>query len=454
MTYPEALRYLDSFINYEKRDGYNYQQSFNIKRMQKIAALFGNPQRSVKSIHVAGSKGKGSTCAITYSILKAAGFKVGLYTSPHLVSFRERIRVNDILISEEDVAVFLERIKSVIDIMKDDRPTFFEVYTTLAYLYFKARNVDFAVYETGLGGRLDATNVLTPLVSAITPISYEHTGILGATLGEIAAEKAGIIKRNSICVSAPQEKEALCIIEKVCAENKTKLMVAGRDILFESLGSSGAKEIFNVNTAFGEYPKLETGLLGAHQVINAATAIGIIEALRYSGIVISGEAIREGVRNVKWEGRLEVIGGDPAVVLDGAQNRASANALANAIRKRFNYKSLVLVLGICKDKDIKGIVEELLPLAGSVILTKANMTDRAAEPAAIKNFITAKDKKVVMTSSVKEAVKKAVAGADRADLILITGSLFVVGEAREIILTSEDAIRQPRRLTSEVNLGK
>lgn len=197
MTYRESLDYLNSFIDHEQKSAYDYA-SFKLDRMVRLAAALGDPQKAVRSIHVAGTKGKGSTCAIIQSILKAAGMKVGLYTSPHLVSFRERIRIDDTLISEENVGVLLDQVREAVDTMAEDRPTFFEVYTALAFLYFKKKKADIAVYEVGLGGRLDATNIIEPLVSVITPISYEHTDILGAKLSEIAGEKAGIIKEGSV----------------------------------------------------------------------------------------------------------------------------------------------------------------------------------------------------------------------------------------------------------------
>src|SRR3989338_5210903 len=239
MTYSEALTYLNSFINYEKQSSYDYKKSFKLDKMRHLASLLGEPQKGIRSIHVAGTKGKGSTSAIIHSILKEANFNVGLYTSPHLVSFRERIRINDCLISEEDISSLLEKVKGVIEKMGSDKPSFFEVYTALAFLYFKEKKVDFAVYEVGLGGRLDATNIIEPLVSAITPISYEHTQKLGNTLREITGEKAGIIKENRICISAPQEEEALKVIKMICMEKKARLILVGKDILFEELYCDG-----------------------------------------------------------------------------------------------------------------------------------------------------------------------------------------------------------------------
>ncbi len=440
MTYQEALRYLNSFVNYEKQYEYDYKKSFKIERMKRFASLLGNPQMAVKSIHIAGTKGKGSTCAILHSILKEAGYKVGLYTSPHLVSFQERIRIGDCLISEEDVCKLLDKIKYIIDKFKDDRPSFFEVYTALAYLYFKERRVDFAIYEVGLGGRLDATNVIEPLACAITPISYEHTDKLGNTLSQIASEKAGIIKENGICVLSPQEKEALAVIEDICKERKTKLIVVGRDIMFEELKATDEKETFSIFGLFNEYPILEMKLLGHHQVINAATAIGIIEGLSFHNIIIPFDAVKEGIAAAKWEGRLEVITRDPYLIIDGAQNRASAATLAKSIKKQFRYKKLILVLGVSKDKDINGILDELLPISDSIILTKSKVVERACAPSRIKELISAKDKEIILTSNVEEALDKARSKALTEDLVLVTGSLFVVGEARHILVNKVNVV--------------
>ena len=433
MTYPEALRYLDSFINYEKKDGYDYSESFKLERMRRICSLLGDPQKDINSIHIAGTKGKGSTCAMVHSILKNAGFRVGLYTSPHLVSFTERIKINDTFISKSAVAKILEKLKSVIEKMKGARPSFFEVYTALAYLYFKEKKVDFAVYEVGMGGRLDATNVIEPLVTAITPVSYEHMDKLGRSLRDIATEKAGIIKDNTACVIAPQDQEAMCAIERIAKKKNARLVKVGRDIRFKEITAKNESEIFSISGLASEYPRLTMRLLGSHQVINAATAVGVIESLGLSGITVPAEAIRKGIASAEWPGRLEIVGRKPYIVLDGAQNGASAKALAEAVRKIFHYKKLILVLGVSKDKDVKRILAELLPISDSVILTKAKIVDRAMEPEKIKKLIKSRTKNVVLTSSVKEALKKAKALAVPKDMILITGSLFVVGEARQII---------------------
>lgn len=435
MTYQEALQYLDRFINYEKKNNYDYDLSFKLDRMKRLCALLGDPQRSARSIHVAGTKGKGSTSAIIQSILKSSGFKTGLYTSPHLVSFRERIKINDTLIEEKDVGDILDIVKTAVDEMDGDKPSFFEIYTALAYIYFKKEKVDFAVYETGLGGRLDATNVIDPLVCVITPISYEHTHILGDTLTKIAYEKAGIIKRGGICVSAPQEDEALAVIGSVCKEREVELVLVGRDIKFKELVSNDEEEVFDVSALFGKYDNLHMKLLGSHQVINASTAIGAVEALRMGGISVKEDAVKKGIESARWPGRLELVRKrSPRVVLDGAQNKASADALARSVRKLFKYKKLILILGVSKDKDIKGMLKELVPISDMIILTKTKIAERAMDPVLIRDLITPGSKVAGTAQSVKDAIDMALQKAKPSDLILVTGSLFVVGEARNILV--------------------
>ena len=432
MTYQEALKYLDSFINYEKLDSYDYKSSLKLDRMRRFVSLLGDPQKNTRAIHVAGSKGKGSTAVYIYSILRQAGFNVGLYTSPHLKTFRERIRINDELISEEDLSRITADIKETVAAhMKDEMPTFFEVYTALAYIYFKEKNVDLAVYEVGLGGRLDATNVIEPLACAITPISYEHTDKLGNTLAEIAAEKCGVIKDDIVCVSAPQEAEALKVIEGTCKEKNARLFVAGVDITFDEVRSDENEEVFNVSGISGKYSMLTSKLIGTHQMINASVAVGIVEALKYKGITISGTDIKNGIENARWAGRLDIIGRRPFIVLDGAQNRESAKTLVSAIKKVFKYKRLILVFGVSKDKDVRGMLEEILPVCDSIVLTRSKVLNRALAPERIRETIEAigEERNVTITSSVKEALDLARSKAKADDLILVTGSLFVVGEA-------------------------
>ena len=447
MRYSDAVKYLESLINYEKLSAYDYRGSLKLERIIRLLELLGEPHKDVPAVHIAGTKGKGSTAAMTASVLQEAGLRTGLYTSPHLSDFRERIRLNGEFIEKDAVCSLLEKIRPAVEELNSkfhQAPSFFEVYTALAFMYFAGRHIspgeplakraDIMVLETGLGGRLDATNVVRPLVCGITQISYDHTDKLGSTLREIAGEKCGIIKDNSVCVSACQEKEALEVIEEACRQRNTRLYLVGRDICYMQKECSEQGQTFKVSGIFDTYESLEISLLGEHQLVNAATAIGIVEALKLGGIDISPIAVRDGLKNAKWPGRLERVMADPAVILDGAQNRASAQALAKAIKNIFKYERLFLVLGISKDKDIKGICDELNPIADLVIFTKASLP-RAAEPEALKPYFN--NKKSFLADDVKDAVSLAMRSAGPGDLILVTGSLFVVGEAREIFLKTQ-----------------
>jgi len=459
MAYPETVEYLESFINYEKTPAYPYKESLKLERIKDFLALIDNPQGTLRCLHIAGTKGKGSTCAFLTYILREAGYKVGLYTSPHLSNFRERIRIlghksqvtshkstNDFegMISQDELAKLVEKLKPAIENYNKKSQygplSFFEVYTSLAFVYFQEKKIDFAVLETGLGGRLDATNIVNPLVCAVTPISYEHTQKLGNTLREIATEKAGIIKGHKdtrtqghklIVISAPQEKEAMEVIRNKCKQAGAKLYEVNRDIFYEKTHKG-----FNVMGIFGEYSNLEIRLLGRHQLINATVAIGVIEALRYYNIIVNADSIRAGLYNTAWPGRCEIVSRNPLVVLDGAQNIASARAIKETIKENFSasggkYKKLILVLGISSDKDIKGICHELYDLADEVVLTKAN-NPRATSPKVLAKYFN--DKVVHKTNNVKEAEEIARRIAKKEDLILVTGSLFVVGETRELFI--------------------
>ena len=441
MSYQEAVRYLESRVNLEKVSAYPYNKLIKLERISEFLNLINNPQSSLKCIHVAGSKGKGSTCAFIAYILREAGFKTGLYTSPHLYDFRERIRILNPrvktkdpfegMISKTRLSSLVKRFKPLIReynrTSKYGPLTFFEVYTVLAFVYFKEEKTDLVVLETGLGGRLDATNVVNALVCAIAPISYEHTDKLGRTLSAIAQEKAGIIKklketRAPIVVSAPQKKEAGEVIRNKCKMLDAKLHQVGRDIKY-----SGLKVRFNISSLTRNYRGLKISLSGSHQLINASVALGVIEALGSFGINVSPVSVRNGLYNTLWPGRIEVLSRHPYVVLDGAQNIASANVLKKAIKGLFHYKKLILILGVSRDKDIRGICRELYDLADTVILTCAN-TPRATEPKIMARYFKGKELRVTENISAAKKLAEKVAGAE--DLILVTGSLFVVGEFR------------------------
>jgi len=474
MHFKEALGYLESFPDYERIAKYPYKKSFELNRVRSFLETLDNPHRDLKCIHIAGTKGKGSTAAFVAYILREAGFKVSLYTSPHLYSVRERIRILEPklsafaeklplsasapacrsgrdahqsserewadfegIISPKDLSVYTDKIRSCIRKFSANSEfeslTFFEIYTALALLYFKEKNIDFAVLETGLGGRLDATNVVNPLVCGITQISLEHTQLLGSRLKEIAVEKAGIIKqKGQIVISSPQEKEVDRVIQDRCNRYQAKLYRVGKDLHFKRDSLNQKRQIISVEGLLGKYSNLTVKLLGKHQLINATTAIGIIEAMRNFNINISKEKIRKGLEATIWPGRFEIINKAPYIILDGAQNVASINALKETLNQIFGSKNKVLVLGISKDKDIKGICKILGKIADKIILTRAD-NPRAADPNILHNFIK-RDRIIGITSSVKEAVALLKKSVKKEDVIVVTGSLFVVGEARRLCL--------------------
>lgn len=437
-SYHQAIEYLESFINYEKIAAPYDPRKWKLERMENLLSSLGDPRPGLKFIHVAGTKGKGSTSAMIAFILSEAGFKVGLYTSPHLVSFRERICINGEMISEDQVCELVARLRPQVDEAKkyEDRfgyISFFDVYTTLCLLFFALEKVDFAVMEVGMGGRLDATNVVLPLVSVITQISYDHTISLGNTIEAIATEKVGIIKDNGYVITSPQVPEAMQVIESTCEEKKARLFEVGKDIYFQKAPrSSSLVTSFNVSGILDKYANLHLSLIGDHQLINAATAVGALEILSFHGFNISSEYIYSGLEKVRWPARVEVIRRNPTIVLDVAHNAASAKALRDAIESNFTYEKLIIIIGVAIHKDIKGMGQYLCPIADKFILTKAD-SPRAMSPEDIKSELAGICDDAVITHDVKSALEKAQAIAGPRDLICITGSLYIAGEVMQIL---------------------
>jgi len=432
-SYEEAVEYVDSLVNYEKRPEIPYnKRSLNLQRMRYFLNSLGNPHQGLKVIHVAGTKGKGTTSVIVASILKAGGFKVGLYTSPHLISPRERIRINGCLIKEEEFAYFLSEIKLKIDRLRKVSPyltpTFFEVYTTLAFLYFGYQNIDLAVLEVGLGGRLDATNVVFPLVAVITQISFDHTKQLGNDLASIAKEKAGIIKEGAKVITSPQDGSVLRVIKDTCRRKNASLFEVGKDIKFERMDSTLKGQIFRIRTRERDYPFLFLPLLGEHQIVNAATAVGAIELLNEDEIFVSSEAVVRGMRKVRWPGRVQVLSKEPLLLVDCAHNGASAQALANFLKELSVQGRIFLVLGILKNKDVEGIAKALCPLADEVIITEVNSPRTLPCEELKKRIGKICHKRMTIKGDIKRALYYAQSLANEEDLICVTGSVYLAGE--------------------------
>jgi dihydrofolate synthase / folylpolyglutamate synthase len=389
----------------------------------RLLDRLGNPQKKYKTIIVGGTNGKGSIAATLSSILVSGGYRVGLYTSPHLIDFTERIRINGLPISPGDLRRLIQEVRRQIT----EDVTYFEVATALAFLYFFETSVDVAVLEVGLGGRLDATNVCDSEVSVISNVTLEHREYLGRTLQDIAFEKAGIIKENGVCVTAVGKGKALEIIEKICREKNSRLYRIGREIRIRALPDG----FFSYRGIEKQYDRLSTPLLGRHQRVNAACAVGAVELLTKQGFLLDDASVLRGLQDVHWEGRLEVLARSPMVVVDGAHNPAGASALREALVGIFPGRRVVLVLGVLRDKDYRGIMRRLAPLAHCVILTKPS-ADRALHPRELEDEARKYNRDVEVVENPQRALERALTRAQSEDLICLTGSLYLVGEIKKI----------------------
>jgi dihydrofolate synthase/folylpolyglutamate synthase len=399
---------------------------FGLTQVERILEAIGNPHRELQAIHIGGTNGKGSTAAMMASILQREGYRVGLYTSPHLIRFTERIRINGREIEKEEVAALTEWIRERIEAPGITSPfTFFDFTTAMAFLYFKQRMVDLVVLEVGLGGRLDSTNVVDPLLSIITNISKDHEEQLGKSILKIAEEKAGIIKKGRPLVTAATQPKVLQLFSKVCRKEGAPYFRVGKEFRYVQNGERN----FNYEGLNRKLWSIYLNLWGCHQMVNATTALGAMEVLEDLGYPVSNDAMIEGLREVEWPGRLEMVCSSPKVILDGAHNPAGALVLKESLEKEFQYNHLVLLVGIMKDKDFESILEFLAPLADHIILTKPNI-DRAASPALLKKALGRNEKKAEVIEDLKEAIGIGLSKTADEDLLCITGSLYTVGEAR------------------------
>jgi len=413
-------------MNIESKLGLN---AFKLDRVHYMLKALGNPHKSFLSVHVAGTKGKGSTAAMVASVLGRAGYKVGLYTSPHLVSFRERIRTDGRKISEEEFSCLMAEVSPLVTFSPEGRSShsFFDVLTAVAFLHFRREGVDWAVAEVGMGGRLDATNVLSPEICILTPISYDHMKFLGSTLSEIAYEKAGILKPEVPAIVAPQDGEAMEVIREVASERGVPLVDVGREYRWERTAMRDDGEEFLIEGPWGRY-EVFVPLLGEHQGLNAAVAVAAVDLLRSRGLEVPEEAVPEGLSSLRLLGRISVVGREPWVVVDVAHNAASAERLRKVLEERFlGSGRLFLVFAILRDKDLPRMAEVLGPVAHRAFLPRLD-TPRAAPPEGIRDVLSGYVPCEVY-DSVHDAISEALEGAGRRDVVAVVGSFMLAEQA-------------------------
>jgi dihydrofolate synthase/folylpolyglutamate synthase len=443
----EALEFWFGRINYEHRSP--LPGDLKLERMVRLLDLLGNPHERLRIVHVAGSKGKGSTSAMLASILQQAGYRTGLFTSPHLCRVEERIQVNGHAITPEDLAALVQRLRPAVETLDRTgepgraRVTFFEVATALGFLYFAQQQVDIAVLEVGLGGRFDSTNVCQPLVALITSISYDHTQQLGNRLGQIAMEKAGIIKPGRPALSGARASEARQVIERICAERGSPLRQLDKEIRFHHVPgqlTDARLQLPRVQilTDRRTWPSMDLGLLGEHQAANAALAVAAVEQLREEGCSVSGQAVSAGLAQVRWPARLEVLAHRPIVLLDCAHNVASAQAVVDTLRESFPRSPAGrrwLIFAGSSDKDLAGMLRVMAPHFTHAYFTRYSHNPRNVSPetlAALWSAVT--DSLCTVQGTAPEAWETCRGEAGPEDLICITGSVFLAGELRPLLV--------------------
>lgn len=438
MDYRETMDY----INNAAKFGSNY----GLSRTEKILELLGNPEKKIKCIHVAGTNGKGSTAIMITKILREAGYKVGMYTSPFLEEFEERIQINGVNIPKEELSRVVTKLAKVVHKVEElgyQHPTEFEIITCAAFLYFYEKNIDFVVLEVGLGGRLDSTNVIDPILCVITSISYDHMNILGNSLKEIASEKAGIIKKNKTVILYPQEEESEEVIESVARANNAYIIKvndnSARFIEVENVASKLYQHI-EVRTKNDSYD-ITLSLLGKHQLLNCSTAIHCVEELIQLGVNVEKKNIISALKNVEWKGRLEVLENHPLVVIDGAHNSDGIKKLSESIGTYFNYNKIVLILGILGDKEVEKMVEVISKKAKNII-TVTPHSQRAELSSDLELVVKKYNKNCESVDDYKEAFLKAKQYCSKDDLLLISGSLYMIGDMRKIITHYEQGLDQ------------
>jgi len=435
-SYNEALKYLFARTDYEKQEHLRYNvTTFNLDRMKNLLSSLGNPHKKITAVHIGGTKGKGSTATMLAKMLESNNYNVGLYTSPHVVHLHERIMVNSEMISEPEMLGLLNRVYAPVEKMaENDPPTFFEIMTALAFMHFADVKTDISVIETGLGGRLDSTNVIWPKVVGITSLSIDHQDQLGRTLNLIAKEKAGIFKRGVPIVTVQQEPEAMRILKSEALAVKAPLSVTGKDIefsyRFETSREHGPHTRICLTTKTSKFEHLRVPLHGKHQAINCGLALAMLDKLKASGYEIDNEKATEGLNKVSLAGRMEMIWDDPRIMIDAAHNAASIQALIQAIGQNIPYDSMVIIFGCNNDKDVVGMLRNLQYGADKVIFTRSN-SSKAMLPEDLADMYTEICGKMCQSAtSLDEALQLAGSAVGKEDLICITGSFYLIGQAK------------------------
>ena len=449
MTYHEAVAYLESFVNYERTHQPQEMRAVRLSRMRRLCQRLGDPQRRFRSVLVAGTNGKGSICAILYSMLRGSSLRVGLYTSPHLEHLRERIRVwttgpsqeewahGEDWIGEEDFAAAIEILRPAIEEMRgespDHAPTYFEILTAAAFLYFARREVEIAVLEVGLGGRLDATHVVDQAVSVIAPIGIDHADVLGPDPVLIAKEKAGIITSSHPVIAAPQQEEVGEVLRGICEAQGAPLFTCGKELTVGIQGHSLSGLQVSITGLRGIYESLALPLIGRHQAQNAAVAVGALEALSGAGIPFS--LVERGLAQVEWPGRLEIVHEEPLVIMDGGHNAQAGAAVVETLTELCPGRTIHLLIGISSDKSVEDVGRRLGPLAISASCTKSRHP-RAMDPVELARRMSPFCPDVHVMSDPADAYTYLLNAVSPQDVILVAGSLFLVGELRAALRRS------------------
>lgn len=440
-NYEQALEFLFSRVNYERLAGTLYSaDDFKLDRMREFLRRLGDPQEAIPAVHIAGTKGKGSTAASIASVLTASGFRTGLFTSPHISAFEERMAVDGRIPTQAELAELVNSLAAIVAALDDTpgpmSPTYFEIATALAWQYFVRKNAEVAVLEVGMGGRLDATNVCRPAVTVITSISRDHTRQLGSRLEQIAREKAGIVKPGVGLVSGAMVPEASAAIAETCARQGAPLFQLGRDFDYEYRRPlPGERGQVTVRTWRNTWAGIPLPLVGEHQAANAAVAIAALDVLADQGWKIPAAALSTGIEQVRWPGRIEVVSRQPTVIIDTAHNWAAIAALLRTLDESFSARRRILVFAATRDKDVAGMLGQLLPRFDTLILTCFQNNPRNVPVEELLRLARSLSNRQVHSAADPAAAWKLarrLAGAD--DLVCVTGSFFIAAELRELIL--------------------